>query len=258
MRLIRSVFRAFEILVILNQKPSSVIELVRKTDLPRTTVLRVLRTMIALGYIFREEVGGNALYFVAPEAKELSCGAKSRYQDYLAIKSLLNELGQEMDWPVFLAVNDGLDMEVVESTEHLSSFYLRDSILGDRLPLVRSASGLAFLSACDDFIRNRLLETIADEIDGTEDLRWIQEKISDAKSTGCVTMEDFDGQLVDRPVSSIAIGLRNDERAFGALVMRYYSKAYVAPGDLAKWSDRLVTFANDCYQFESPLAVIQT
>ena len=256
MRLIRSVSRALEILEVINQRPSSIVELSRRTGLPRTTVLRVVRTLIESGYVFKSEVRGDKVYFVAPDAKKLSCGVKSWYQDYMAIKSLLEDLGQEMEWPVYFAVNDGFDMEVIESTERQSPFYLRDSILGDRLPLVRSASGLAFLSVCDEPVRQRLLHAIADEIDGTDDYRWIQEKITNAKSTGCVTLENCDWQAQDRPVSSMAIGLRNAERAFGSVAMRYYSKAYIAPGTLDKWSDKLIAFANDCYELEySPSAV---
>lgn len=256
MRLIRSVSRAFELLEIINQEPCGITELSRRSGLPRTTVLRVVRTLIESGYVFQGQAKGEKLYFSAPNTKKLSCGVKTWYQDYVEIKTRLNELGRELEWPVYFAINDGFDMEVVDSTECQSPFYLRDSILGDRLPLIRSASGLAFLSACDDSVRECLLEKVADQIDGVENYRWIQEKLANAKSTGCVMLENCDWQAQDRPVSSLAIGLRNAERAFGSVAMRFYSKAYVAPRTLDKWNERLIAFANDCYQLEATSTAI--
>ena len=236
------------ILEAVNRKPSSIVDLNQTTGLPRTTILRVLRTLESEGYIFRETVRGASLYFVSPKAKSLSAGAKPWYDDYVAIKSMLRDLGQAVEWPVYFAINDGFDMEVVESTERQSPFFLKDSILGDRLPLVRSAAGLAFLSACDAPVREKLLQTVTDGIDGADDFRWIQGKLEYAQDSGCVTVENCDSKTHNRPISSMAVGLRNADRAFGAVSVRYYSKAYLSDQTLAQWSERLAGFAQQCHQ----------
>lgn len=253
MRLIRSVTRALKILEALNREPATIVQLNARTGLPRTTILRVLRTLESEGYIFREDVRGQGVYFVAPKAKELSVGAKPWYDEYIWIKSKLRELGQEVEWPVYFSINDGFDMEVVDSTESQSPFFLKDSIVGDRLSLVRSAAGLAFLSACDAPVRDRLLTQVTDGIDGTEDYRWIRDKLDSAIESGCVTVENCDWKIKDRPISSTAIGLRNADRAFGAVSVRYYSKAYLSEDTLSRWSDRLVGFAEQCAELASSI-----
>jgi len=247
MRLIRSVTRALTILEALNREPATIVQLNEKTGLPRTTILRVLRTLESEGYIFREDVRGQGVYFVAPKAKELSAGVKPWYGEYTWIKSRLRELGQAVEWPVYFSINDGLDMEVVDSTENQSPFFLKDSIVGDRLSLVRSAAGLAFLSACETPVREKLLNQVTDGIDGAEDYRWIREKLESANETGCVTVENCDWKEQERPISSIAIGLRNADRAFGAVSVRYYSKAYLSSESLTQWTDQLARFARQCH-----------
>jgi len=246
MRLIRAATRTLEVLEILNQHPSTINELTERTGIARTTILRILRTLIASDYVFKENVRGAKKYFVSPAARRLSCGAKPSYSDFVAVKALLKDLSRDIEWPAYFAINDGIDMEVIESTESDSPFFLRDSILGDRLSLVHSASGLAFLSVCDESTRNKLLDTMTVHIDGPEDYRWIHEKIEHAQSAGCVRMDNCDWRNHNRPISSIAVGLRSADRAFGSVSVRYYAKVNVPENTLDQWSERLVAFASEC------------
>ncbi len=245
MRLVSAVFKALKILELVNVKQRNVTELSDMTGIPRGTVHRILRTLEEAGYLYCEERKGINTFYVNQAVKRLSSGATDYFEEYYVIKPLLYDLARDIEWPIYLAVNDGFHMDVITSTEDISPFYLKDSILGARLPLFKSASGIAFLAACDSDVRKTLLLKMDHFIDDPRDRKWAKEQLMIAMTSSRVVMENCDWQNYDRPISSLSIGLNNAERAIGAITMRYYSSAYITDDVLDSWTNKLIAFREE-------------
>lgn len=144
--------KTFEILETLkDNEGSSVTELTRRTDLPKSTVFRHLTTLRDLGYVVERDGG----YYVGLRFLELSEQARNRRKGYITAKWKVYELAEETDeHALFLVEENGEGVYLHRMGNRF------DTMIGKRRPLHAMASGKVILAEWSD----EELSTFVDEI----------------------------------------------------------------------------------------------
>ena len=146
--------RGLDILAALNQpEVTEVRHLHALTGLPKATVVRLLRSLEAGGYVGRRPGGG---YRVTAKVLTLSRGCDGIEQLLRKARPVLEWLRTGQTWPSDLAVFDHDAMVIVDTGSGLGTLSLNRSI-GSRLPVMTTAFGRAHLAFCDDAERDAAL-----------------------------------------------------------------------------------------------------
>ncbi|MGB0504923.1 MAG: DNA-binding transcriptional regulator [Pikeienuella sp.] len=156
---VRSVERTFLVLSELNRQPiSRVQDLERETGLPAPTLVRILETLCALGYV--QKNGRRAGYTLTEKVRELSSGFHGLPRFIEDAKPVLDELTKTLLWPAALATLDGEAMVVRVSTIPDSPLSHTHSTLQKRLDLLTRAHGQAYLAFCSAIERDHLFKLL--------------------------------------------------------------------------------------------------
>jgi IclR family transcriptional regulator, mhp operon transcriptional activator len=166
---IEPIRRAFAVLQALNRRRSTTLAvLAAETGLPGPTVVRLLHTLIALGYASR--VSREAGYRLTDQVLSLAGGV--RFIDHLVDAAIphMSRFTREQGWPLYLATLSAGGMAIRHSTapESPMSFeaagYDRKSPMSfeaagyDRKsPVLVGALGRAWIAFCPDDERRRIL-----------------------------------------------------------------------------------------------------
>lgn len=145
----QSVVTAIRVLeAVSDNQPAGLSELSREVDVPKATVLRMLRTLGELGWVSQSEAQAGKWVLTNHAFAVASRGSSgSVIRD--AAMGPLNALQLDTTETVHLAVPDRGYMLIIErlDTPHVLRAFLP---LGSRLPMHASSTGMAYLSAADD------------------------------------------------------------------------------------------------------------
>jgi len=142
---VRSLVRGLHLLAQVNQlAPASVSELVRACELPKATTIRLLATLRESGYIRQDPA--TVRYEPLPAVLKLAGALKAQDGFVDIARRQLNEFGQRVNWPAELMVAESDAMVILASNRETSPIQLR-LFEQRRFPVLRSAGGLAWLSA---------------------------------------------------------------------------------------------------------------
>ena len=133
----------------LNQPPSSgLAALAEATELPKPTLVRLLDTLIAGGYVRR--LPRRSGYALTERVVRLSGGF--RHTDALVetARPFLSALTAEHKWPVAVATLDRDAMRVRASTRAETPFATDPDFVNRRVPMLLSALGRAYFAFCPD------------------------------------------------------------------------------------------------------------
>jgi IclR family mhp operon transcriptional activator len=160
----RSLHRGLDILDALAQGPAALHDLHLRTGLAKSTLRRLLATMVERRYIRRGISDGIYRSNVAiPSAAhgELTF----RFGRLVEVaRAHLMTLTQEVKWPSDLHVYHAGRMQILESTHGVSPFETPKSGSADtELNMFVAASGLAYLSALDDGPVQSILDLTRDD-----------------------------------------------------------------------------------------------
>ncbi|WP_338616324.1 IclR family transcriptional regulator C-terminal domain-containing protein [Pigmentiphaga sp. CHJ604] len=160
-RLCQSLERGLGLLLELNRSPggcASITWLSHATGIHRTTVKRLLETLVAQGYVHGEP--GDNLYRLSYKVQALSAG----FRDNLRIVDLavpaLRALGKAVAWPCSILTLEDVEMVVRVSTRPYSPYALHPGMPGRHLPLLSTAAGRVYLAFCPDEERETLLYSL--------------------------------------------------------------------------------------------------
>lgn len=156
-------------------------ELIRRTGLPKTTVIRQVRTLVALSYLIYDPA--REVYM--PGAKCLGLGFSAlRALDFIAVASpYLEALAAELgDVAVNLAVRDGIE-SIYCARFGPPRFASITGGVGVRLPLAESSIGRALLAFLGDGEREALLDRILPTLSDVRANR-LRAAIADARKVG--------------------------------------------------------------------------
>jgi IclR family mhp operon transcriptional activator len=155
----RSLERGLALLdILIRRGPNTLAALARHADLPKATAYRLLRTLVAQGWIYRRHNDGRYVPAL-PDAKQRSATANVAR---LALPHLLtltaqSGLAADLVW----LIEDGI-LEVIESTRVPGRIpgdgHVDPKVAGFRPSLAFSAPGRALLAACDEDAGSRHLQ----------------------------------------------------------------------------------------------------
>lgn len=224
---IEPVRRSFALLEALSRRRTSTVGvLTREIGLPRPTVVRLLHTMIALGYAAR--VSREQGYRLTDRVLGLS--GSIRFVDHLVDAAIphMSRFTADHGWPLYLATLSYGAISIRHSTAPESPMSFEGAGLNLRRPVLTSALGRAWLAFCPEEERRTILRDI-----GLHDGGGLTPRQETALRQALETIRR-DGYAFTRParparLHGIAVAIREasrgGERVIGSLSMRFPSSA---------------------------------
>lgn len=178
--------RGIDVLLVLqSMHVASLHDLHRATGIPKSTLLRILRTLHLKGLVWQRIADGAYL-----ASHRLHQHARTDRTEWLVelASPILENLCQKVLWPSVLSVPRLDYMEVIETNSPKSSFDLIVGPVGARVDMIRSASGRAYLAFCADEEREaaigRLREKCAPGPRTPWDEGWVREIVASTRQRG--------------------------------------------------------------------------
>src|SRR6185295_18218098 len=142
---VEAVHRAFDVLRAVNKlRIASVNAIYEETGMPKSTIVRMLETLMAEGYVARDNMCGG--YRVTGQVHELTSGYEGISQIIEVARPFAIELTLRIKWPIALATiePDGVIIDFWTGT--ISPWTHTNTVLGIRPDMRKSAMGRAALA----------------------------------------------------------------------------------------------------------------
>lgn len=212
--------RVFHVLEALNQYPNASLEqLHRHTKLPKSTLVRIMNTLIDSGYC--ERLGGAAGYALTERVMLLSSGLLQSSRLLRVARPLLLSFTETHKWTVILASLHKKSMILHFSSHFQSPFadHNRD-YTNAKLPILNSAVGRAYLAFCEEKERDialSLLRSSSSPVNVTaKDTKFVGDLLANIREQGYTTMATGPDDAI-----GIALPIFENKRACAAISMRY-------------------------------------
>jgi len=142
---VQSVERALSILEVLSDNPHGITltELSEATQLHKSTILRLLGTLIDKSYAFKEQHSNR--YVLSYKMFELGSRKINKIDVANAAKRHINSLMKNVGEVVHLAVRDGVDIVYIDKVEANNTIRMASSI-GKRRPMYCTSVGKAIMA----------------------------------------------------------------------------------------------------------------
>jgi IclR family mhp operon transcriptional activator len=233
---IEPVRRSFLLLEALSHRRTSTLPvLTGETGLPRPTVVRLLHTLIALGYAAR--VSRQQGYRLTDRV--LGLAESIRFVDHLVDAAMphMRRFTEEHGWPLYLATLSQGAIIIRHSTAPESPMAFEGAGLNLRRPVLISALGRAWLAFCPDEERRAILRDIGG-------VTPRQETALD----GVLARVRRDGYAFTQPprptrLHGMAVAIRRGPRVLGSLSMRFPRSAMSEPEVGQRFGKRLQALA---------------
>jgi IclR family transcriptional regulator, mhp operon transcriptional activator len=208
---IEPIRRAFVVLEALNRRRSTTLTvLAAETGLPRPTLVRLLKTLMALGYA--SHVSREAGYRLTDHVLSLAGGV--RFIDHLVDAAIphMSRFTSEHGWPLYLGTPSAGGMTNRHSTAPESPMSFEAAGYNRRNPMLQSALGRVWLAFCSEDERRTVLRGIGARQDSV--LNAALENIR------------RDGFAFTRPprpmrIHGMAVPILGADRVLGSLSMRF-------------------------------------
>ena len=142
---IRSFSRGLAVLSALNLHGSATaLALARETGVPRATVYRLLQTLIEDGYIGRGPADDR--FHLQLKVRGLSEGFEDEQWISTIAGPALIDLTRRISWPCDVCAPEGLKMVIHETTHRVAPLSVDRNMVGEELPILSSATGLAYIA----------------------------------------------------------------------------------------------------------------
>lgn len=153
---IRAISRAISVLSAINRTGSAtMMEITKSAEIPYPTASRIVQTLLHEGLIERELA--RKRYRTTALVKTLSVGFQSEDQLVAAARPHIEELCNELKWPISIATRVGTRMMVRDSTHKLTSLTFSNYYPGFTLPIADCATGKVYLAFCSDAEREAII-----------------------------------------------------------------------------------------------------
>lgn len=150
--------RGLRLLAALNDlETATVTGLVKETNLPKATVIRLLHALQAEGYAAQDTE--TLTYRVTPKVASLSRSLIGKNQTEGLIQVALDLLADELKWPAEYLVQDGGAMLIQANNRERAPIKLK-LFERRRFPILDSAAGVAYLSSLSDLDRGKWLKRL--------------------------------------------------------------------------------------------------
>jgi IclR family mhp operon transcriptional activator len=229
---VEPVLRAFSVLEVLNRQPvTSLAVLAQMTKLPKPTLVRLLDTLIAGGYVRR--VSRRDGYELAERVVRLSGGFRHADAIVEAARPFLSALTAEHKWPVALATLNRDAMLIRAGTMHESPFSTDTNLLNRRVPMLLSALGRAYIAYCPDQERRTILDLLRASPRETDrpawDANYVRHLLRTIRAKGFAST----GPIAGDPARGLAVPIQSGPNVLAAMTLRYIGSA-VSEDEAAK------------------------
>jgi IclR family mhp operon transcriptional activator len=208
---IEPIRRAFVVLEALNRRRSTALTvLAAETGLPRPTLVRLLKTLMALGYA--AHVSREAGYRLTDHVLSLAGGV--RFIDHLVDAAIphMSRFTSENGWPLYLATLSAGAMTIRHSTAPESPMSFEGAGYNRQSPMLIGALGRAWLAFCSDDQRRTILRGI-----GARQGPVLAASFEQIRSDGFA----FTRPARPTRIHGIAVPILSKERVLGSLSMRF-------------------------------------
>lgn len=243
---VRGLSRGLAVLRALNAAPGGIAtigELAKLCTMHRTTVKRLLETLRTEGLVRHSDREGQ--YYLTFEVKRLSEGFEDEAWVEDVAAPMMAEAVPRLVWPCDLSTPEAGFMVVRESTHRLSTLSQHRAMIGERLPLLVTASGRAYLSACGAAERDALLEIAGAGTDASaraaRDAAYVARVLRETRRRGYAFNDgEWSGQA---SFSAIAVPVESGGRPIAAVSL-IFPKAALPVADLeSRYLPQLVQLA---------------
>ena len=221
---VRSLLRGLDLLRGLNRfNGATDRNLVDMTGLSRGTVYRLMETLITAGYVRKDRTAG--IYWLEPDVQELSDGFREAERISAVAQKHLDELCNQIEWPLTFNVPVYSSMVVRACTDHLTSLRFATIRIGQHLSMLNSASGWAYLAYCSQTQKERILEMLASDESNSDDVRlardpaYITGILREVRSQGYSLRQHHD------KMTALSVPAFLNGRCVGAIAVRYFTSA---------------------------------
>jgi IclR family mhp operon transcriptional activator len=209
----------------LNRHRVAPVDILHKaTALPKSTIVRLLKSLCTLGYVANDRRQGG--YAVTSRVKSLSNGFHGDPLVVEAARPWAIAFTRQHHWPVAIAVRDGLSVAVRFSTIPDSPVSPFHATLNMRLSLLGRALGRAYIAFCPPSERSELLDVLArsDEHENT----FARDRGRALAMLSVVRRQGFaerDPRVEPRSSGTIAVPIVGGERVLATVGMTYFKSA---------------------------------
>lgn len=170
---VEAVCRALDVLRSVNKlRIASVNGIYEETGIPKSTIVRMLETLMAEGYVARDNMCGG--YRVTSRVDDLSCGYEGIPKIIEVSRPLAIDLTRRTKWPIGLGIIDGDAIALQFWTGAISPWAHTNTVLGLRPNLRTTAMGRAYLAHCSEEEREKHLARFREDpvFDEAEERRF--------------------------------------------------------------------------------------
>lgn len=188
----RAAGRALDILTVFNAGDQFLgnAEIADRTGIPKSTVSRITATLTEMGYLNYDSQIGK--YEIGPRVLALSYPLMSKLQVQTHARQRMNELAQEANAIVGLAILDDLSVVFIDTAVG-NHRHVRQAQVGYRVPVALTAMGWACLSTMNGNARSAALQRIKAAYPDPTVLRNIDKGIAEVWERGfCISMGALD------------------------------------------------------------------
>lgn len=230
---IEPIRRAFAVLEALNRRRSTTLSLLTaETGLPRPTLVRLLQTLIALGYASR--VSREAGYRLTDHVLTLAGGV--RFLDHLVDAAIphMSRFTREQGWPLYLATFSPGGMAIRHSTAPESPMSFETAGYNRKSHVLVGALGRAWLAFCPDDERRTILRGV-----GVRQGPALTSALERIRRDG----HAFTAPPRPMRIHGMAVPIRDQDRMLGCVSMRFPRSAMSEAVVGAKYGPLLTALA---------------
>lgn len=251
---VEAVCRAFDVLRAVNRlRIASVNCIYEETGIPKSTIVRMLETLMAQGYVARDNMCGG--YRVTGKVSELASGYEGISQIIEVARPLAIDLTRRLKWPIGLGIIDGDAIAIDFWTGTISPWAHTNTVLGLRPDLRTSAMGRAYLAFCSpEELDGHIARFRADASrEFTEaDERRLHLLLNQIRADGYAVR---DPRTKPYRTTTLAMPIREGNRTRATISISFFKTA-IPPADIA---DRIVApLRETTLKIEGSLAAIRS
>lgn len=239
---VRGLVRGLSLLNLMNRSDGGarIRELAEQSGIHRTTVKRLLETLIEAGYV-RQSFSDDS-YQLTLKVRELSEGFRDEQWISQLAAPLLGELMQAVVWPTDICTFDVDAMVVRETTHKFSRLSFHRNMVGRRLPMLRSATGRAYLAFCPENERQSILTLLQSRDDEqgelARDRNYVHSVLSRTRHRGYGYNYGDWGE--EGKIAAIALPIKSKGRVLGCLNLIYIKQAMTIEEAEKKYLQKMI------------------
>lgn len=234
-RPVNALLRGLDVLLTINRMQGrvSVGDIHRHTEIDKSTIVRMLETLIHGGYVIRLKDGPH--YEVTGKALLLSSGYDRHRMVGNIVSPIMVDFRSEIGWPSDVAIFEHNQMLVVETSREAGPL-LVNRYPGYRAPILGTSLGLAYLAFCEPSEREAVLANEASDPalwnDIARNKNVAEEAFAEIRDQGFAMMHpEYSAREYDNKIGTIGVPILGPDKVLGAINILFLRN--VLPADRA-------------------------